>query len=284
MQAARVGELGVWGGVSNEDYHAGPGLSCSQVKRLRKTPYHFHAIASATDQPPKAPTAAMVNGTLTHCALLEPGEFDARYVIGPDLNKNSNAWKAFALQTLDMGAEVIDALQRDRAFAQAASLRALPDVATLLADGNPEVSAYWFDDDDGAMPEGVLCKCRPDWVSPVAYGTGAVLVDVKTTTDASEKGFAKACENFGYHLQADWYCRGYARASGLQVFGMVFAVVESEFPFAAATYMLSDSALALARKQNAEALRTYAQCRRADSWPGYPQGIQVIDLPRWAYA
>lgn len=271
---------GIKRGLSNADYHAGAGLSCSQVKRLRKTPWHFYAMEQHS-APPKMPTAAMMQGTLAHCAFLEPDEFPKRYHVAPeDLSKNSNAYRA--LKAKHAGLEVITPVEYERAQAQAAALRALPELASLMEHGAPEVSAYWFEDDHD-MPEPVLCRCRPDWVAEVAYGTGVVLVDVKTATDASPDGFARACENFSYHLQADWYCRGYAKAAGIDVHGMVFAVVESEFPYASALYMLSDAALNAARRANRQALQTYARCRAAQSWPGYPAGIQVIDLPPWAY-
>ena len=51
------------------------------------------------------------------------------------------------------------------ALAQAMSVRALPDIAALMSEGLPEVSAFWVDE-----PTGELCKCRPDWVSPAGGG------------------------------------------------------------------------------------------------------------------
>lgn len=263
-------EPGVYFNVPNETYHAGPGLSCSQVKRLRRSPLHLRRYQS------RPPTPAMFNGTLTHCALLETAEFDKRYAVAPYVSKNSAVWKLFAEECLATGRTPITVDQRIAAFEQAASLRGLDDVSALLSDGRPEVTAYWLDEQTG-----VLCKCRPDFVSEVAFGTGVVLLDVKTAVDASKEGFAKACAMYGYHLQADWYCTGYARASGLQVFGMVFAVVENEYPYAAASYMLGDKSLARAAKVNRDALERFQKCEAANSWPGYPRDITVIDVPAW---
>ena len=138
------------------------------------------------------------------------------------------------------------------------------------------MSAYWEDEETG-----VLCRCRPDFVAAVEYGTGCILVDVKTTADASREEFARSCGRFGYHLQADWYCTGYARASGLTVHGMVFAVVENEYPYAAASFMLGDDSLIRANRANRAALARYAECVKADDWPGYERGIQVIDVPAY---
>jgi hypothetical protein len=274
--------LGIKRGMTSREYFAAPGLSHSGSRRMRQSPFHYHALLDPL-APQKAPTPAMFAGTLAHCALLEPLYFDARYPVPPlnakgeQLNKNSNEWKQLAAEYRAAEREPITQAQRDLAFAQAAAMRELPEVAQLLADGHPEVSVFWID-----PATGVRCKARPDWVSPVGYGSGVILLDAKTTTDASPEAFAKSCANFDYHCQAAHYTEGYALASELEVHGMVFAVVESEFPFAACAYMLDDEAMEKARAKNAVARQAYAQCERENVWPGYPSTIQVLTLPAWA--
>lgn len=265
-------------GIANDDYRQRPGLSHSDAKRLRRSPWHFHALTLPSDAPAKTPTPQMVNGTLVHCALLEPDAFALRYVVAPDISKNSNGYKAFAHECIARGLEPISQLQHDQAHAQAAALRAHPEVARLMRAGSAEVSAWW----ECPRTE-VLCKCRPDWVSE-GWGDsrrGVILLDVKTTADAGRDAFARSVSNFGYHTQADWYCEGYALASGRPVLGMVFAVVESEYPHACAAFMLDDDALARARADNDHARRIYRECMAADKWPGYPQAIQLLSLPRF---
>jgi hypothetical protein len=161
------------------------------------------------------------------------------------------------------------------AHAQAAALRALPDVAALLADGYPEASAFWIDEKTGE-----LCKCRPDFVSPA--GDGVILTDGKTCRDASPKGFQRAAVNLSYDLAAAWYTDGFEKATGLRVYGYVFACVESDWPHAAAAYMLSDVWLQRAREKNRELLDAYAACKAANKWPGYSSGINLLEAPAWA--
>jgi PDDEXK-like domain of unknown function (DUF3799) len=277
-----VGDSGgrVIRGMPNERYHAGPGLSHSGAKRLLITPFHFHALDQARDDdvPSTQPTPQQLNGTLVHCAFLEPGEFEARYVIAPDVRRNTRAYREFAAELEGTGFQPITAEQRDAAYRQANALRTLPDIAQLMRRGEPELSVYWRDPATAA-----LCKCRPDWKSPVGRDDSSViLLDVKTAADASPEGFARAVAKFGYHTQADWYCSGYALATGVPVHGMVFAVVESEYPHACAAYMLSDEALRRGREDNMRARELYAQCLKTERWPGYAPQIQIIDLPRWA--
>ena len=263
--------------LPNVSYHAGPGLSVSGAKRLLVTPYHYHALTGERTAPPKAPTPGMVNGTLVHCLVLEPDEFGLRYVVGPDdVDVRSKAWKEFCRDALAAGLEVITPTMYDRARGQAQALRAVPEVAELLALGTAEQSVWWRD-----RAHGLLLKCRPDWRAPVRNGRAIVLLDVKTCQDASDEGFASACAKFGYYMQDPWYCEGVEIATELPVEGMVFGVVENEFPYVARAFMLSDEARREGREAYAKARATYAACITRGEWPGYPPGIAVIDLPRW---
>lgn len=263
-------------GLSNEAYRASRGLSHSELKRLMKSPFHYHALTQPT-APPSEPTAAMVAGTLCHCATLEPREWAKRYAVGPDVKtKSSAAWKAFEAANADR--ECITPKQAEMAWLQAQELRGHPLIGDLLSTGDPEVSIYWRD-----HATDVLCKGRPDWVHYCGTHThpSVILVDVKTSSDASPEGFAKSVANFGYHTQAAWYCAGYEAATGVRAEAMVFAVVENEYPYACAAYVIDDASLLRAHARNREALGSYVTCKATGDWPGYSRDLQVISLPRW---
>ncbi len=218
----------------------------------------------------------MVNGTLVHACIFEPSEVEKRYIVKPeDHDGRTAAGKAWTAEAKASGREVVEAAAMQAAKAQAAALRALHDVAALLADGVGEASCFWTDDQTGE-----LCKCRPDWTAPA--GDGVILLDGKTTRDASPEGFGRAIWTYAYHLQAAWYSDGYTAATGKRVHGFVFAAVESEWPHAAAAYMLGDDVLEAARRENRRLLTIYAECKRTGQWPGYAAGINLINLPRWA--
>lgn len=267
---------GIYPSVPAERYHAIQAMSAGGLKRMRQSPAHYFGMQLDPNRPPPGePTPAMKNGTLVHCWLFEPDQVEARYVIKPDglsmATKEGKAWRA----ALPDGIEVVDAAQMLAARRQAESIRALPDVGALLDGGVGESSVFWIDEETGE-----LCKCRPDWVSPT--GDGFVLLDGKTTSDASPEGFARASWNMDYALQAAWYSDGYAAATGRPVHGFVFAVAESSWPHLAAAYMLDDEVLSWARRENRRLLNLYAQCRRSGVWPGYPQEVQPIQMPAWA--
>ncbi|XVJ69913.1 MAG: exonuclease VIII [Rhizobacter sp.] len=272
---ARTLPVGIVRDLSNADYHAHPALGSSGLKTLAKSPRHFWASNIDPNRPEKEESAAMVAGTLAHCAILEPNKLAERYVARPEgldlRTKDGKAWMAAKPAAM----EVVTHEQMQAAQRQHASVLSLPEVGALLAKGQAEVSAFWVDEDTGTA-----CKCRPDWVSPA--GDGVVLVDIKTCQDASPKGFARAVANLRYDLQAAWYSHGFGRASGLQVLGFVFAAVEADYPHAAAAYMLDDDALSKARAECDRLLMLHRQCADSDKWPGYPETIQLLTMPAWA--
>ena len=58
-----------------------------------------------------------------------------------------------------------------------------------------------------------------------------VLVDYKTTSDCSVRGFTNSVRRYSYDLQAAWYKRGF-EAAGFQVHDFVFVAQEKKVPFA----------------------------------------------------
>ena len=268
--------LGLVHGMPNADYHGLHAMSASGLKKMARSPAHFFGTMLDPARPVSEPTPAMRAGTLAHCAILEPDELDARYVVKPEgvdlRTKDGKAWQA----GVKTGMEVITADQRLTAIRQSAAVRALPEVFDLLGNGKPEVSAFWSD-----RITGELCKCRPDWVTWL--DEGVILVDIKTAQDASPAGFAKAVANYRYHGQAAWYSRGFEIASGQRVLGFVFAVVESDYPHAAAAYMLTDEDMERAEADNRRLLDVYAACKRDNAWPGYLSTITQLTLPPWAF-
>lgn len=276
MNARSNLSMGLHLSMPAEEYHATHAMSAGGLKRMRQSPAHFFGLQLDPNRPPPGePTPALKNGTLVHCAIFEPDQVEARYLVKPDgmnfLTKEGKAWR----DANSGSREIIDAVQLLTARAQAAALRQLPEVAALLSDGFGEASAFWIDEATGE-----LCKCRPDWTSPA--GDGVILVDGKTCQDASPEGFSRQIWNFDYWLQAAWYSDGYERATGKRVHGFVFAAVESSWPHAAAAYLLGDDVLERARIENRRLLDLYAECRRTGVWPGYQTTIQPIALPAWA--
>ena len=137
--------------------------------------------------------------------------------------------------------------------------------------GVAEHSVYWID-----PVTGELCRCRPDY-----WRIDDIIVDVKTTDDASPEGFAKSIANWRYDVQDPFYRDGIKLATGREIRGFVFLAVEKKAPYAVGVYVLDPESIELGRLQYRADLNRYAECKAANQWPGYGDKIQTISLPKW---
>ena len=153
------------------------------------------------------------------------------------------------------------------------ALMAHPAANALLTNipGEAEKSVYWLD-----ALTGVLCRCRPDW-----WRDDNVIVDLKTTEDASQEGFARSMAKFRYDVQAAYYLDGVQAATRKRPKAFVFIAVEKKPPYGVGVYVLDAESLELGRAQYQHDLRIYAECVRTGEWPGYGDKIQTISLPGW---
>ena len=153
------------------------------------------------------------------------------------------------------------------------ALMAHPAANALLTGipGKAEKSVYWID-----ATTGVLCRCRPDW-----WRDDNLIVDLKTTEDASPEGFARSIAKFRYDVQDAFYTDGVQQATGKRPKAFVFIAVEKKPPYGVGVYVLDAETKDLGRAQYQHDLRVYAECVRTGEWPGYGDKIQTINLPAW---
>lgn len=303
-------EPGIYDNISNSDYHGGPGISNSGLALIRRSPAHYqYAISTAND---REPTPAQAIGTAFHAFLLEPDVFDETHVLPLELPADAlvttddikaalkecgekvSGNKPYLIERLKAvrpDAVIADDLKQQYAIANAGrtilhpeswaqlqamrdSVMAHPYAAKLMLDkpGKAEQSVYWND-----PVTGVLCRCRPDW-----WRDDDIIVDVKTTDDASSEEFARSILNWRYHVQDPFYVDGIAQATGRVPRGFVFLVVEKKPPHAVAVYVLDKDSRDLGRAEYRRDLDTYAECLKSGVWPAYGDGLSTIGVPDWA--
>ena len=272
---ARDFPLGVHYGMPADEYHAAPGVSNSMLSDLASSPAHCWALHHAPSRPPRKATPSMQAGTLAHALMLEPAEVPRRYIVRPDdLDGRTKAGKEWLAQAGDL--VVLTPEQYATAEAQRDAVLAVPELAALLATGHAEVACFWID-----PATGLQCRMRADFVHPLPDGR-VILLDLKTTKDASPDDFGRSVWRYGYHRQAAHYSAGYAAASGADVAAFVFGAVTADYPHLAVPYMLADEDMAAGESSRRTLLEQYAQCQRTNTWPAYGSGVLTINRPAWA--
>ena len=252
--------------MSNADYHAHSAISKSGLDLIEKSPAHFFYAE-------REKTKEMVIGSAFHDLVLLPETFNELYIIKPaEMNFSTKAGKEWKQQSEESGKEILTEEEFKQISAMKESVLAHHAAGRLLSSGKPETSIFWKDE------IGVECRCRPDFIN-----INNVIVDLKTTTDASPKGFAKSVANFRYHVQDTYYCHGYKHAFGELPRGFVFVAIEKKPPYAVGVYTLDDLAKAKGEMRFKENLLSYKQALAENAWHAFSQKIETLSLPNWAF-
>lgn len=269
---------GVYPGTPIDTYHKWSCASNSRLSKLLRSPAHLKAYLNE----PQDDTAALIMGRAAHSAILEPELFAKMYTKAPaDLDRRTKIGKQTWDDLISQFGEgfVLKADDFTAACMMRQSVRSHPSASKLLqGDGEVEFSIVW---DARYADDGVVrCKARLDRHATVA--DRRVIVDVKTTRDASRRAFEKSIFEHGYHRQGALYLDA-AQAAGIDAQDYVIIAVEKEAPFAAAVYRLTEGAIEAGREQITRLLRDYAMCETLGEWPAYAPEVQDIALPAYAW-
>jgi exodeoxyribonuclease VIII len=182
--------------LPNALYHACDGYSSTQLRIFQQG--GLSALDWLRDAP-REEVASLSLGTLVHTALLEPTRFQADYAALPEAPRNTKegmaAHAAFEADCAQFGITAVKTKDHAKACQMRDSALANSTVALLLQQGVAELSVFY------RTTDGLLLKVRPDWfgcVDDVPY-----LMDVKTTADINS--FGKSVDDYGYHVQAEFY-------------------------------------------------------------------------------
>ncbi|EAB2881922.1 exonuclease VIII [Salmonella enterica] len=263
---------GIYYDIPNEAYHAGPGVSKSQLDDIADTPAIYLWRKNAPVDTEK--TKSLDTGTAFHCRVLEPEEFSKRFIIAPEFNRRTSAGKeeekTFLEECARTGRTVLTAEEGRKIELMYQSVMALPLGQWLVESaGYAESSVYWEDPETG-----ILCRCRPDKIIPEFHW----IMDVKTTADIQR--FRTAYYDYRYHVQDAFYSDGY-RAQFGEIPTFVFLVASTTAEcgrYPVEIFMMGEDAKLAGQREYRRNMQTLAECLNNDEWPA----IKTLSLPRWA--
>ena len=257
--------------MTNEEYHSSEDISKSDLDAARKSGLHF--LLKKTG-PKQKPTPAMRIGSAFHALTLEPDLFEKEYIYKPEfINARSKEGKEWKASQEEAGKTVLTTDDRKQLEGMTEAIGYCTPAKKLLdASGKAEQSFLWTDKETG-----LGCKCRPDYL----LVDGGTIVDVKTTIDASYRGFLKSISNFRYHVQAGWYLHGLEQATGIRPERFIFIAVEKTAPFGVGVYEADTYMVVNGYDTAREDLAKIAKWKEEDRYPGYCDDIKQISLPPW---
>lgn len=257
--------LGRWLPIKDEEYFAAPAWGSSNLKvLLNRSP--AHALV------PTEQTPAMAFGSLFHHIALIEGSTRS-LVVRPKVEGRTTSGKAInALFETQLAAGKVEVSQAqfDAADGMLKSLQASKVWKALTADGEAEQGAFIAYGD-------TFLRAKPDWRNDRLK----IVVNLKTSADASPEEFSRSIVNYGYAMQAALE-RAVVTEVTKEVYSQVFVVVEKTAPYAVSFYTLDDESRLYGETMLAKALEKLDECVKAKSFPSYPEKIVTIGVPTWA--
>lgn len=249
--------------ITNEQYHSSEGISRSDLVRFKKSPMHFKHKQSLKETP------SLIIGELVHTLVLEPQFFNDRYIVNPGFDRRTKEGKgAYAeFMLASEGKRIIESNHFDEADKIANAVNN-HEFKKYLQEGYRVENSIYFEHE----LTGLQCKVRPDaWL-------GDIVIDLKTTTDASFRAFQLSAVNYGYYLQAGMIKRA-LESLNKPLKNFIFVAVEKEAPYAIGIYKLDDEALEYGANEFDTLMIELNKHIQANQFPDY--GIQTLSLPAW---
>ena len=272
--------------MTNEEYHADvTRISKSGLDLINRSPAHYYAEYLDPYRKARASKKHFVVGGITHMAILEPQYLERNYFIlddreiiasiggaSPRATTKYKEWKKEKLLEAKSREEVsID--DWEKVLRMRDAVHTHPAASLLLTEGVAETTVKFQCPETGAP-----CKARPDWLDK----RNNLVVDLKTTDDASPDGFGRSAFNYRYHVQASFYFDGLYQSEIMQPNGFVFIAVEKSPPYAVGVYYVDNPTMNLGRQIYLQDLEVYQRCRQTGDWHGYPTEISALRVPGWA--
>lgn len=248
------------------DYHASTGFS-STIARTLITRTPAHAKAQADGHQPA--TDAMDMGTAVHQLLLRDDRVEvADY---PDYRtKDAREWRDGCRESgrvpllrhkWEEANHIAQAVRQ-----QLADLELDP---TPFTEGTAEHVLRWQD-------HRVECRAMLDWLRD----DHTLIDDLKTTNDASPRGFQRKVWSLRYDIQAAFYTRAVQAVHGTAP-AFRWVAVETEYPYLVTVHQLEPAAVANAERRVEEAILRWRTCTETNTWPGFTRDVNPVGPVPW---
>jgi len=244
---------------SSAEYHASPAIGSSDIRDYLRSPALFHDKREGLV--PDKETPALILGTLTHLAMLEPERFRQSIAIKPEgmsfASKEGKSWK----EAHD-GRQIIT--MEDYCTISMMAKRMPDEVQKALSSGKSEVTVR-------TMLNGLGVQCRTDhWNRP-----GRIVFDLKSI--GAIEDIEREIYKRGYHIQAKFYTRVIkAETNEDNAFVLIFA--EKSWPFRWRIVELDPDYQDIADKAIDDALHGIVARTKSGDWSD-PESLHLIASP-----
>ena len=249
--------------LTEKRYREIKAVNKSTLWAMNKSPMHYKFAC----ENPTPDTPALKMGRAIHAAVLQPKAFRNEWVCAPEIDRRTKEGKAAyeEFMTQAEGKEIISAADYAEVQAIAAAIHADPSAVDLLKGCTTEKPLFWRDEKSG-----LFCKCKVDAMKP------GIMIDLKTSADASTKAFTRDFFKYGYDVQAAHYLDAMQTITG-EFPDWYFIVIEKAAPYAINILKADTGVIDYGSVRRDELMKKLKECRAAKSWSNY--GMNDLIMP-----
>lgn len=290
------GFYGLYEDLHSDSYHNDKkSISRSALMDFHKSPYTYWAKHLNAERPIKDSTQPMILGSAFHTLILEPGLFGKQYIVAPYLENSPKkvllkhvgrpAYEAYKAEKAKIdfintstmeefeenaqGKTILSIEELNNLYRMRDKLKSNLRAIELIEGARIENSFFWKDESSK-----LLLKCRPDILHD------DIIVDLKTTSDASPRAFQMSMILGGYHLQMAMIRDAVEALEGRRINVFVNIVIETKYPYNTAIYILDEFAIEAGETKYKTLCLELKSALDKNEFPDY--GVQTISLPKWA--
>lgn len=289
-----ISKAGIYSHIPMLAYHqqltVGPSISSSGLRTIEsKTPRHYFEDSylnpgdpeDQEDEEEAKMSKAFIFGRAVHHLFGGEKDFYRNFAVRPvnypndntkKWNANSNDCKAWLAERALEGRDVLSPAEMVHIRRMARALAETEEAQAGMLYGLVEHSIIWQD-----QITGVWLKARPD----VIPQDSAMVVDIKTTTDASWEACSRAVTDHGYHMQLALVDMGMRATANEPLTDYFLAWLEKGKPYCAAVRPIDNIDIDYGRRQLRRAIDDFARCLETGVWHGYEDTSRPVTLTGW---
>lgn len=226
-------------GLFDEDinvYHGTKAISSTLFRTYLKSAWRFnyeweHWERLRNQQADKSETFKI--GSAFHCMILEPDQYENRFVVAPTFDRRTKVGKEGLeqFQSMHAGKEILSSGDTDMLMQMKKSFERSPLALSILENTQREKSARV------KLSNGLYVQCRPDAIKH------SHIIDIKTCADATK--FRYDIRGHGYYIQAAyyWWLLSQIKRDEFSEADFYFVAVEKNPPYEVSIHAIRNATL-----------------------------------------
>lgn len=252
--------------MTDKEYRQHEGISRSALWKLRESPEK----AKYAWEHPEPPTPALLFGQAVHKLILEPDTFDDEFAVAPNIDRRTKDGKAaYNAFCESLGNRQAITLEQYETAVEMRNMAIHAPFVEKLLQGEHEKPFIWTDELTGEV-----VKIRLDNLGDL--NDTPMIVEYKTTEDASTDGFIGSAIKYGYDFQAAMACEAVEVVTGKKPI-FVFIAQEKKPPYSVNILQADELFIKHGYDIFRELLGIYHECKTSGVWWGYLGAYNIIN-------